>query len=388
MTGPRWAGVALALGLAAGGPACGSGSVAVGGELPPGLDDVAAAGVDALLDGADDAAAPDVASEVSPGPPADADAEVSEAGYADWMSELLVEFADQDVRLLDITFPRAHDAGTYDLTWCSIGAEACNTQTQSLDMTAMLEAGVRNFDVRPQRFGDTYVTHHTTQCEGLGCNGATMQNIAAQTRAFLEAHAELVILELSHFCGTHAKDPGLVGLLQDELGDTLYVEPEPIDGAFIQRPLREVIPPEGGSGKVLLLWDGVSDTPANRAAGLFAHSFVPRAGGWSNKQHLEDLVEDQLARYAAFDHDGDALFEFSWTMTMDAELAVACLVEEGARTIESMAAECNGVLASNLDLLIAQGGIAKAMIPHVLSVDYADTFVTEQAVRLSRLNLE
>ena len=48
----------------------------------------------------------------------------------------------------------------------------------------------------------------------------------------------------------------------------------------------------------------------------------------------------------------------------------------------------NGALAPQLDLLIEHGDIAKGQIPHVLSVDYADTFVTEQCLRLSRLNLD
>jgi hypothetical protein len=309
--------------------------------------------------------------------------------YADWMSELLAAHPDRDVTLLDVAIPRAHDAGTYLLTTCSLGAIACNTQTQRLDMTQMLAAGVRSFDVRPVLAkGGGYFSHHTNSCHGAGCEGDSIQSMLAQTRAFVDAHAELVILELGHFCDTGAEDAAFVALIEAELGERLYREPTPDARPIIERPLAELIGLAGGQGKVLVLFEGLADTPADRAAGRFPASALPRTGAWSNKQLLDELVADQLQRWADFANDGTTLFELGWTMTMDTDLVVACLVDEAPRSIESMAAETNGVLAATLDALIADGAIAKGRIPHVLSVDYADAFVTEQALRLSGLNLD
>lgn len=339
-----------------------------------------------------DTPAEDVAAPKDVAPPNNAEADapvVPDLAYArDWMSQLLTEHAGSPVRLVDITIPRSHDTGTYLLTSCTFGATACNVQTQHLPMKEQLEAGIRVFDVRPTLLDDGYFSHHTTECGGLGCAGDSIQSILAQTRAFADAHAELVILQMGHYCNTSAKDDALVALFAAELGDRLYTEGAGETEDFIHRDLHALIPPAGGLGTVLVTWSGLADTADLRAQGRFTSSYFPTAGGWSNKQHLDELVTDQLDRYAKFDHDGSALFEFSWTMTMDTDLAVACFTDEDPRSIESMAAETNGVLASTLDALIEQGAIEKGKIPHILSVDYADVFVTDQCIRLSKLNLQ
>lgn len=306
----------------------------------------------------------------------------------DWMGQLLAGHPGQPIRLVDITVPRSHDTGTYSLTTCTFGATACNTQTQHLSMQKQLEAGIRVFDVRPVLSDNGYFSHHTTGCDGLGCEGASITEILSHTRAFVDAHAELVVLQVGHYCNTSANDDGLVALVAKELGPRLYLEAEPPAEALIHRDLQVLIPPEGGVGQVVVSWEGLADTPSLRAEGRIASSSIAIQGGWSNKQLLDDLVADQLARYAAFEHDGTALFEFSWTMTMDAELAAGCLYEDEPRSIESMAAETNGALVPNLDALLETGAIKKGRIPHFLSVDYADVFVTEQAIRLSKLNLD
>ncbi|MFT7622207.1 MAG: hypothetical protein ACI9WU_001375, partial [Myxococcota bacterium] len=216
------------------------------------------------------------------------------------------------------------------------------------------------------------------------CSGDSMQNVLDQTRTFLDAHAELVILQVSHFCGTSAQDDTLAAMVTAALGPRLYTQSEGHETPLIARPLSDLIGAEA-TGKALVLWGGLSDEPEQRAEGRFANSVLPTKGGWSNKQDAAEMVADQLSRYAAFNHDGTSLFEFSWTLTMNAELAAACLYEEDPRTIESMAAEANAVLTANLDALIASGQIAQNKIPNILSVDFADTAVTEQCTRLNAL---
>lgn len=311
--------------------------------------------------------------------------------YADWMRDLLNAPETPDgVALVDLCLPRSHDTGTYELTTCSLGALACNTQTQHLWMSAQLEAGVRVFDVRPQLVEGEFFTHHTISCGSLGCQGDSVASLLAQVRAFVDAHAELVILQVEHYCDTSPTDPDLVALVADTLGDRLYTEAEDAPDAdvrFSERPLRTLIPPAAGTGKVLMLWGSLPNQPAHRAAGRFASSFIHTEGGWSNKQDADELVADQLKRYRNYKEGDDTLFEFSWTLTMDGPLAAACLTDEAPRSIKSMAAEVNDVLASNLDALIAAEEIRPGRIPNMISVDFADTFVTDQALRINALNL-
>ncbi len=146
---------------------------------------------------------------------------------ADWMTILLTENPDRAISLKNICIPRAHDAGMYVLTTCTFGANACNTQTQDLNMTNMLEKGVRNFDIRPVFAGGIYFTQHKTGCEdALGCRGDRMINILQQTRDFVEQHSELVILDFGHFCNVAPLDAGLQELVNSTLGDRLYKERE------------------------------------------------------------------------------------------------------------------------------------------------------------------
>ena len=127
--------------------------------------------------------------------------------HADWMSEIAARYADRQPTMSDICWPRAHDAGTYAESYCrSRFSSACNTKTQELGMGAQLEAGVRAFDVRPERMDDDYFTHHTTTCGGLGCLGARLQDLLGELRTFLDQHREFVVIEVGGFCGTGADD--------------------------------------------------------------------------------------------------------------------------------------------------------------------------------------
>jgi hypothetical protein len=46
--------------------------------------------------------------------------------HADWMTSLIYTKGDA-VTLKNLSMPGAHDAGMYELTSCTVGANACNT---------------------------------------------------------------------------------------------------------------------------------------------------------------------------------------------------------------------------------------------------------------------
>src|SRR6185295_19822227 len=80
---------------------------------------------------------------------------------SDWMNQLITGNPNKDITLTDITVPAAHDAGTYVQTICSV-ANSCNTQTQHLDISDQLKAGIRIFDIRPVLYNGEYYTQHFT----------------------------------------------------------------------------------------------------------------------------------------------------------------------------------------------------------------------------------
>ncbi len=53
---------------------------------------------------------------------------------ADWMQDMLSSRTGQSITLKDICIPRSHDAGMYILRNCTVGANACNTQTQHKEL--------------------------------------------------------------------------------------------------------------------------------------------------------------------------------------------------------------------------------------------------------------
>lgn len=308
---------------------------------------------------------------------------------ADWMQSLIYEFPEREIRLLDICLPRSHDGGTYILQNCSAGANACNTQTQHQDTYNQLMDGVRNFDVRPVLRNNVYFTQHRTACDGLGCFGDRVENMLEQLKRFLDEHNELVVIEFGHWCSTGPEDEDFRTMVATTLGNRLYRETGAHTVPFIQRALAEILPTERETGIAIMTYEGAADNSINRESGIFSPSFIPRGGSYANAQQFEDMKDDQFNKYAAYPNNGSSLFEFSWTLTMDTELAVACAFPwTGPRSIRSMAEEANSQLTAGMDELIANGQITSGRIPNVISVDFCETFVTEECLRISRLNLE
>ena len=308
---------------------------------------------------------------------------------ADWMQKLLFDFPEANISLYDICVPRSHDAGTYYLQNCTIGANECNTQTQYQDMTNQLLDGIRNFDVRPFFQNNVYFTHHSQNCGQLGCYGDRVENILSQLKEFLDEHAELVVIELGHFCNMNGDDEAFHTFVSSILGERLFTETVSNDTPFMNRSLQDIIAADENTGKVIMIYGGVSNNNTNRAKGVFSTSYLSRGGSYSNAQVFEDMKEDQFEKYANFNNNGNQIFEISWTLTMDSELAVACAFPcNNPRSIRDMANDANSQLSVSIDELIGIEQIIKGRIPHVISTDFCDEAVTAECIRVSLLNLE
>lgn len=306
--------------------------------------------------------------------------------YADWMTSAIVEKGD-NVTLKNISIPRAHDAGTYVLTDCSIGGNACNTQTQDLDMTAMLKAGIRMYDIRPAWVNGDYYTQHVTECGGLGCQGDLISNMLEQTKNFLDNHSELVILTFGHWCDTGSDDADFMAMVNEKLGDRLFKDNGESSLGFMNRPLGNMFDIYEGKGKVIILFSDADDEPSLRANGIFNYSYLPQEGDYSNSYDFDYMSSDQIQKFNNYDSSSDAIFELSWTMTLDAGLSILCALND-SQSIEFYANQANVQLDSSMNELIEEGTIVKGKIPNIVSVDFADAFVTDVCLGLTKLNLD
>jgi len=74
---------------------------------------------------------------------------------------------------------------------------------------------------------------------------------------------------------------------------------------------------------------------------------------------------------------------------LDSDEAIACAVPfSGALGIEGYAYQAHDRLPIEMDLLIDNGDIAVGQIPNIISVDFAEEFVTDECRRISNLNLQ
>jgi hypothetical protein len=307
---------------------------------------------------------------------------------ANWMSNLLKANAAKQISIADIAIPASHDAAIYLLQDCTLGNE-CNTQTQYLNMKDQLEAGLRMFDLRPILFKGKYYTQHATDCDGFGCKGDIMDNVLSQTKDFLDNHAELVFLQMSHFCGIEPDDPAFLAFLKDKLGNSIYKETVISSIPFFRRPLTDFIPVNLNTGKVVLIFEGIANSPANRALGFFTADILPAVGGWTDDNNFPEMKQNQLNNFSSYVNDSTHLFQFSWQITQDVNQAVACvLTPSSAVSIKTAALNANNQLPVIIDSLIANNDIRKGKIPNIIYVDYADAFITNICIKLNKLNVE
>lgn len=302
------------------------------------------------------------------------------------MQDLLETYP--NATLKDICIPRAHDAGIYELNYCLLG-NGCNTQTQYLDMKSMLESGVRLFDVRPVLRDGILWTYHATGCGGLGCDGASLESFLQQTKDYLDNHKELVLFDFSNFCDVGSQDAIFLNLLNNILQDRIYTDDGSNTNLFMNRPIQDILGQNETKGKIVLMMDGLTSASENRAEGYFAHSYFRESGSYANKFEFDEMLADQLTKFNNYDENSNTVFSLSYTLTLNDSLAFDCAANpETATSIESLSIDARSKLATTIDNWITNQIITKGKIPNILSIDYANTTVTEQCIKISKFNLE
>lgn len=306
----------------------------------------------------------------------------------DWMSGLIENYPEKDILFSEICLPGSHDAGMYILRKCSFGANPCNTQTQHLDMYDQLSAGYRIFDLRPALVGGEIYAQHATECGGLGCQGDFMENIFEMTNEFLENYNEVVIFQLGHFCGISGNDTIFLKMLEETLGDKIYRETEYLENMY-DWSLQKVLGEKPQSGKVILIFEnGMSNTVTNRSNGYFSSSIKNFVGGWSNKNIYSELKEDQLRRYTNYQPISPMLFQFSYQMTQDEKMAIACALGDQSGSIKSFSVQTNSDFPLVIDSLIQSGEINSNKLPNVFWTDYGEEWMIDIAQKISILGIE
>lgn len=101
-----------------------------------------------------------------------------------------------------LSFPRSHDAGAYDIQWYSNLANKAVVVTQTRTIREQLEQGVRVFDIRPVKaprhdWACGHGTDDTRVLSWQGGIGASIQQLVDDVNGFLEDKHEVILLDVS-----------------------------------------------------------------------------------------------------------------------------------------------------------------------------------------------
>ena len=214
-----------------------------------------------------------------------------------------------------------------------------------------------------------------------------MSNILDQTRAFLDSHSELVVFTFGHWCGTGSDDVVFIAMVEEKLGDRLYKDDGSSSLDFIDQPLSNIVDIYSGKGKLIILYEGAANEAMLRAKGIFANSYIPTTGQYSNSYDFDYMSADQIQKFNDYNPSSSTIFEMSWTMTLDVNASVNCFVNPEGESIAYYASQANTQLSNSIDELINNGTITKGKIPNIISVDFSDTFVTDACLKINAFNL-
>jgi len=356
-------------------------------------------------------------------------------GRDHWMSK----YADKTLKQLCL--PAAHDAGMSTTGYCtnlaSVHANA-DTKTQSKDFKALLDCGIRYFDVRPVWFKkldgtcETYTGHFAPDMGGIGCLGRTMTEVFDGIINYLNEnyHNEVIILKFSHYYEQIEVNNGTDDTIQDDGnhnsifdplkkdlieslvqtfnlpdgGSWLYRKPRNESRRLVDIPLSSI---NNGQSKIIAVFDDVDidrlDVTDDAKALTYSYAdyyhdngSVPSSANYdmivfdrySNTDRLSVMVDDgspsdaqhpgQLYQYLQNSNHHADLYLLSWTLTQQLGDQIT-----GSPSIADLAGQANLCLGQYLQQLIQQGHISNNFLPNILYVDFCDNFVTDAAVYIN-----
>jgi hypothetical protein len=291
-----------------------------------------------------------------------------------WMSDALPAIGASTLKQL--VMPGSHDAGMSVVSGCTgalnFGANACNTQTQTLSIGDQLAAGSRYFDIRPVLQGGTFVTGHFNTSPFLGCNGQGLTQVLDEAKNFVRSAPDMAILKFSHYID---RDTGggfndsqmeqLISLVIARLGDALYKGPATLGSTTLSQYL-------GSTGRIVVVFDGLSSLRSKYVAqGIYSYSDYSGQADltvydqYAKTNTLPTMINDQLGRMNNPANHGGDMFLLSWTLTQSDPQAIACGANVGLTSILDLAYEANAALWPSL----AQHSISPTALPNVVYVD-------------------
>ena len=331
---------------------------------------------------------------------------------ARWMEESLYP-AKAAYSLKDIALPGAHDAGMSVLT-ATGGQQSgtineCNTLTQTQNIKAQLNAGIRMFDLRIGTYNKAlYTKHCSSDCmaDAIGGGyGERLGGILYAIRDFLTTNKkETLILSFSHFCEKEASATQVARYIIDTLGQDLI---------FANKGKKlDDIRLEELAGKVIIVFEQYATSDKLKL--IDSCSIAPSSGCFINFRReyaatnlLNDLLQKERIFFAtdlsASKPKHNDLVRLDWQLTQSSdEAAMICndfqseninplingamLLTNALRnhhSIKDLSLIGNRSVLPQLNRWLADGTINKYNKPNILYVDVAGGWITDYCIQLN-----
>ena len=317
--------------------------------------------------------------------------------YSNWMKNTLPIIGGQPLK--NVSMSASHDAGMSSVSNCGIGANACNTQTQTKTILGQLQSGTRYFDIRPVIYKGVMYTGHLDESTGIGCNGESLQSVLNDVSTFIARSGDLVLLKFSHYFDrdhgitgtsgfTSAQMTTLVNMVSSSLQRYLFSQPTKSgQGDLSGFTMNQYI---GQRGVVLTVYDQLPSNLWNSRTGVYAYADKGGAGDlivydqYSKTNDLNTMVTDQLAKLENPGNHGINLFLLSWTLTLSASQAIACAATPQTTQIVNLAQSAKQVLQQNIQTAYYAKQITSTIMPNLLYTDACDSSITDTAIWLNQ----
>lgn len=275
--------------------------------------------------------------------------------------------------LANLCIPGSHDSGMSTLGSATAFSFPCNTQTQTRDIAAQLNLGIRYFDIRPVIGGGQYYTGHYSKVINTtwqGARGQSISDIIANINSFTANHNELVVLNLSHAYNTDAGNSdyppftaaqwnGLLNQLRQL--NHLYVAQPGETPDFTKMTLASLIQ---NSPKVLVILEGAADG-TDLGNCFFPYSSFNAYNSYAGSNELSQMASDQIRKMQS-QKAGGAYFLLSWTLTQSDSQAATCFIDPTGQTSSILD------LANQADQNLFAGltpAITTTVFPNIVYID-------------------